>query len=171
MMRLMKSPSVSKFVRRVWRGVPYRVGGARRRAGGAGDRIGQRTVVLGIERSGLLLLLLLLCSVILEGWDVKRWRRRHRAAREVRRPRLWRGQVNRVSEGEGRGTYEQVVPVGVGPVGEAARLFVFEFTPGGGIGPVVGGFPAIGIVCGKVGGSTTDIRPEELSGTTLELSA
>lgn len=74
-----------------------------------------------------------------------------------------------MSEGEGGRTYKQVVPVGVGTIGEAARLFVFEFTPGSGIGAV--GVATIGIIWREVGGSTTDIRPEELSGTIVELSA
>lgn len=99
------------------RQVVWRVGGARRRAGGAGDGVGEGTVLMRVERSGLLLLLLL-GSVILEGGDVEWWRRGHGATREG----CWSGQ--------------QVVPVSVGAIGEASGFFVFIFTPSGGIGTV-----------------------------------
>lgn len=132
------------------RQVVRRVGGARRRAGGAGDGVGEGTVLMRVERSGLLLLLLL-GSVVLQGGDVEWWRRGHGATREG----CWSGQ--------------QVVPVSVGAIGEASGFFVFKFTPSSGIGTV--GLATIGIIWGEFGGSTTDVWSEELSRTILELSA
>jgi len=157
--------------------MPYRVGWARRRAGGAGDRVGQRTVLLGVECPRLLLLLVLLLLLllwlrvarVLEGRDVEWWWRGHGVAGESWRPRLC-GSVDRMFEGsvEGR-TYQQVVSVSVGAVGEPSRLFVVEFTPGSSVGAV--GITAIRVVEGEVRCATTDIWSEELGGTILELSA
>jgi len=67
------------------------------------------------------------------------------------------------------GTYQQVVSVSVGAIGESTRLFVIEFTPSGGVRAV--GITAIRVVEGEVGGSTTDIGSEELGGTILVLSS
>ena len=78
--------------------MPYRVGRARGRTGGAGDRVGEGTVLMRVERSGLLLLLLL-GSVVLEGGDVEWWRRGHGATREGIWPGLQRGEVDREFEG------------------------------------------------------------------------
>lgn len=132
------------------RQVVRRVGGARRRAGGAGDGVGEGTVLMRVERSGLLLLLLL-GSVVLEGGDVEWWRRGHGATREG----CWSGQ--------------QVVPVRVGAIGEASGFFVFKFAPTAIIGTV--GLAAIGIIWGEFGGSTTDVWSEELSRTIIEVPA
>ena len=70
---------------------------------------------------------------------------------------------------KGEWTYQHIVPVRIGAIGEPSRLFVFEIPPGSGVGTV--GITTIRIVWGEVGGSTTDIWSEELSGTVLELSA
>ena len=67
------------------------------------------------------------------------------------------------------GTYQHIVPVGVGAVGEASRLFVIEFTPGGGGGAV--GVAAIRVVGGEVGGSAANVWSEELGGAIVKLSA
>lgn len=148
---------------------PYRVGRARRRAGGAGDRVGQRTVLLRVEYPRLLLLLLL-CSRVLEGGDVEWWRRGHGGTREGWWPRLGRKGVNGVQGYvEEKGAYQQIVPVGVGAIGEPTRFFVFKFTPCSGIRGV--GITAIGIVWRDVGSPPADIRSEELSRTIVELSA
>ena len=67
------------------------------------------------------------------------------------------------------GTYQHIVSVRVGAVGEAARLFVVKVCPAGTVDTV--GVAAVGVVWGKVGGSTTDVWPEELGGPILEFSA
>lgn len=72
-------------------------------------------------------------------------------------------------EPEGGGTYQQVVSVGVGAVGEPTRFFVVEFSPSSGTDGA--GIAAVGVVWREVGGSTTDVWSEELGGPIFELSA
>ena len=71
--------------------------------------------------------------------------------------------------GRREGTHQQIVPVRVRAVGEPTRFFVFEITPGIGIGTVR--IATVGIVWGDVGGSSTDIGSKELSRAIVELPA
>ena len=99
------------------------------------------------------------------------WRRRHGGTGEGWWPRLRRGKVDdaRGIRVQGSGTYQQIISINVGAIGQPTGFFVFEITPGGGVRSV--GITAIGIVRGDVGGATADIRSQELSRTIVVLSA
>ena len=68
---------------------------------------------------------------------------------------------------KGEWTYQHIVPVRIGAIGKPGRL-LYSKPSGSGVGTA--GITTVRIVWGEVGGSTTDILSEELSGTILELS-